>query len=194
MSARFLELLVLLLGALIRVPATAAQSSHESIGLFFDSECATCGATTTPDEHLTLEIRAVRGGPTGHFDLAGGHFSVTGLPPGWSADCTPNPTATFASGDPFGDGGSILFPCASGPCVQLYRCTIIATTTETAYLKVVPHNNPQGCPSGCPCIAYCAPMPTVACATGGEAIINGAADCTVAVQPLPWGRVKQLYD
>jgi hypothetical protein len=191
--ARWSTTAVLLLVIVTRVPSSAAQTAQESIGLFFDSDCATCSATMMPGQQRTLEIRAVRGGATQQFDLAGGHFQVIGLPPGWTAACVPNPAATFSFGDPFGDGGSLLFPCVSGTCVELYRCTITATTAETARLSVVSHSQPQGCPSGCPCIAYCAPQPTATCASGGTAIINGAA-CTVAAQPLPWSQVKRLFD
>ena len=193
MSARSSALAVLLLGSLTPVPASLAQSSQESIGLFFDADCATCSATILPGEQRTLEIRAVRGGATGHFDLAGGQFQVVGLPAGWTAECASNPTATFSFGDPFGDGASVLFPCAPGGCVELYNCTITATTAETARLKVVVNPQPQGCPSGCACIAYCAPLPTATCAAGGEAIINGGA-CTVGVQPMQWTQVKRLFD
>jgi hypothetical protein len=193
MSARLFGLTVLLLGALTRVSAAAAQSSQESIGLFFDEDCGTCSATIMPGEQRTLEIRAVRGGSTGQFDLAGAHFAVIGLPSGWTATCAPNPTATFSLGDPFGDGASLLIPCTSGACILLYRCTITATTAETAYLRVVAHAQPQGCPSGCACIAYCAPLPTAACASRGQAIINGGA-CTVGVQPSTWSQFKRLFD
>jgi hypothetical protein len=191
MTTRLLQLAVILLVATTRVPA--AFSSGESIGLFFDEGCATCSATLNPGEPRGLQIRAIRGGPTGGFPLAGAHFAVAGLPFGWTAECSSNPAATFSFGNPFSDdGGSLLFPCSAGTCVLLYSCTITATTNETAYLQVVSHPNPQGCPSG-PCIAYCAPSLTAVRASGGEAIINGGS-CTVAVHPSTWGRVKQLYE
>jgi hypothetical protein len=193
MSARFFVLAALSLGALAGVPPTAAQPSQESIGLFFDADCSTCSSTMVPGEQRTLEIRAVRGGSTAQFDLAGAHFAVVGLPAGWTASCTPNPAATFAFGNPLEDGGSILLPCMAGTCVQLYRCTITATTAETALLRVVAHPQPQGCTSGCACIAYCTPEPAATCASGSEAIINGPA-CTVGVQPSTWRQFKQLFD
>jgi hypothetical protein len=193
MRARYVGLAALLLATLFHIPATAAQSGRESIGLFFDADCSTCSATMLPGEQRTLEIQAVRGGSTGQFDLAGAHFAVVGLPAGWTAECASNPTSTFALGDPFGDGASLLIPCTAGGCVPLYRCTITATTAETAYLSVVGHSEPQGCPGGCACIAYCAPAATAACATGGQAIINGGP-CTVAVQPSTWSQFKRLYD
>jgi hypothetical protein len=163
-----------------------------SIGLFADPDCSSCNLTIPPGETRTLYIKVLAGSLT----WQGAEFRITGLPEGWTAISTPNPAANLVLGDPFGNRANIAFDeVFTGDCTLLYTTEITATSTEDNVVLQVAAGDPPSShendfpllvPGDVPC--YC-----VYRADPGVLFINSVTECTVAIQPSTWSRVKQLY-
>jgi len=184
-------LVCIFVASLLPVPRLHAE---EAIGLFFDEECGSCSAQLNAGEQTTLFIRAVRGGPTGSYPLTQAEFRVVGMPGDWSVSCVPNLLANVVIGDPFGGGTDIAFGAGiEGTCVELFTCTVTASSSDLVRLAIVAHTTNPQFPGNCPFIR-CNQPPVICavCVPRGEAIINGP-ECTVATLPSTWTGIKRLY-
>jgi hypothetical protein len=163
-----------------------------SIGLFSTPDCSRCNLTLPAGSSGTIYI-AVETTGLG-FGVDGAEFKVTGLPAGWMVNTVaPSPPA-LAFGDPFGSEGTWLWlaDTITGSCAQLFTATITATTqVDEVILEVAGTTAPGTCPI---VFIHCGSCNTHVCVLGGRLYINSATDCTVAVQPSTWSKVKQLYD
>jgi hypothetical protein len=187
-----------LFAALFLILTTNATTAEERIVIAFDDDCTSCSTSIGIGQQAIARIRAVRGDFIDLFGFRGANFRVAGLPNGWTVDCVPNPTANVVLGAPFEEGVSMAFPGAyglGGSCLELYTCTITATSSDTATLEVVAPSSPNiSCPQPtCPCVNLANSPFQPLCAVGGQAYINGPG-CTVSVKQRTWSQVKRLFD
>lgn len=118
-------------------------------------------------------------------------------------------------------GVGVLWPtCQMGDGAKVLLETVLVFNTQNCDtnvelpLEVVAHDTPSNDLLRCPNFILCNP-PTYSrvclgsnvvecpnpgplginafCSTSGEAFLNGARDCTVAIQPKSWTAVKELY-
>ena len=184
---------------LVGAATLPASSFAESIGLFFDTDCTKCGATLPVGSQTTLYLSAVREGPWENYPLIGAEFRVVGLPSEWQVSWVPHPQARFSIGNPFAEGVDIAFdsdPGIEGSCINLFTCTVTATSfVENVYLDVVAHTNPGWNVGACPvlvCTTGREPGECLFCVATTQCIINGPS-CSVAVESRLWSEVKALY-
>lgn len=190
----------LLLASSLSVSPASAENG--AIGLYFDSDCATCSQDVTVGVPFTLYVNATLAGGTAQGILRA-EFSIGGLPSGWLTQSTPNPLASNVRGDPFGSGASISFDrCITTTqlgCVHLYTIWVLPTTpADDLRLRIQanfdnPICSPTLPPWNCrPILVACDPLHSGYLVSGGQAILNGPA-CTVAVDERTWSDVRQLY-
>lgn len=189
-SARFLFCIGL--GLLLSVHAAEC----ETIGLFFDQGCASCSATASVGETITMYVSAARGGANAVYPITVVDFRIVGLPSGWLVQSTPHPAANAVVGDPFLEGIVMAFsPPLGGACVSLLTCTITATTSvDNVVLTVASHSDPLRSCFGeiCPCLRCEGPPECISCTQVSPAVINGNG-CVVGIQQLKWATIKHLY-
>lgn len=111
------------------VGAVVPASGHAvTIGLFADSQCSMSCLAVDAGETVSFRV-AVRRDGASHY-ISGAHFSISGLPAGWSSVVVPNPGALLTWGDIFTPaGGAIALPIPPDQdCVTLYDVSVHAST------------------------------------------------------------------
>jgi len=180
------------------VAVTASPGWASSIGVYFAPDGSDCDATVGVNEAFRFYILADLYGDAAAAGITLAEFSLRNWPPAWSAVVTPSPAANISVGNPLTGGCDIAFPICHAPdtngFVLLYTIDAIATTpVSNLTLLVFRHTIPPSDPNWqCPLVSLCDPIFTIACVSGGAAIINGSS-CNVAVTPATWSNVKNLY-
>jgi hypothetical protein len=174
----------------------AAMVRAQSIGIYFDPQAANCSANIPANTPGTLYFIARLGGSAAN-GIAGAEFRGQGFPAGWFSNPLPGGPGIPEVPDPFSaEGARIAFPCQTGSAglVVLAAVGYFATSlVSNHYIAVVSHNPPSDPSLQCPALALCdAPVFTLLCAAGGQAIINGPP-CTVSTVQASWTRIRGLY-
>jgi len=177
----------------------AGSASAQSIGLFADVGSASCNITVAPFVATDFYINVVGAGalPTG--GITGAEFQVVH---DFEAGTILNPAASGASnialGNPMTGGCNIAFPgCQVGVSINLYAVQVVflQATNITASMAVEAHTTPSNVNFACSLVNLCdGPVFTAVCLPGGSAFVNGQGDCTVAVDDVTWGEVKNLFN
>ena len=165
-----------------------------SIGLFSTPDCSSCNLTISANETKSFYISAQTEElfPDG---ILGAAFRVTELPVGWTWTFEATPSATFSFGDPLGEiGATVSFPGAmTGPCIELYRVSVTATSDEQDVTLRVTTATPSYPPCSWVAVECGGACDVVECVDGGELFVNSDKDCQVAVEKGTWGTIKELY-
>jgi hypothetical protein len=168
-----------------------------SIGLFSDPDCTACNLNILAGEIGTLYVVVSTEGLPDNEHFVSAEFRITGLPDGWIATSTPEPSA-FAFGDPFGPGANIGFGIGQrGDCIPIYSVVIASPSPATDVRLHVSGRLPPGDPAmNCPRIAVACeigPCDIIHCVSGGHLLINSSEVCSVATKTHTWAAVKGFY-
>ena len=137
--------------------------------------------------------------------ITGAEFWVSGLPAGWFAIVTSNPTSSVAIGSPFATLPPLRANIAWATCqvpnaqglIPLYTITVIAMSpVSDAFLTVQVANPPTNIAYTTPIVTLCdPPLYTAVPVYGGQFIINPLSrHCTVGVEEKSWSGVKSLFN
>lgn len=173
----------------------ARNAAAQVIAPFADPGLTSCTITAPPNVPTPLYIVALAAPFEGFIEA---RFRITGLPLDlYATTIVPNAAASIA-GDPFGAGVNFYFTSCQGPApVVLYTITLtnVGDTSGNRTILVERHTMPTNPLFQCPLLVACDPPEyTVACVTGGQAFLNGASECDVALDEVTWSHVKALYD
>jgi hypothetical protein len=171
-----------------------------SLGVTFSTDGEDlCGAAVMGSP-VTFYVMAKPAGAA-TCGVTGAEFRVERIPPGWFVSSTAPPGTVFI-GDPFdGTGCNVAYStCQRGSNVVFLTVLAVPTSIVKNHpLRIEQRNPPPNLNFPCPLVTLCdAPLYTIACMTrGATAYFNPTVETPcipTSVEPLTWGRVKQLYE
>lgn len=178
------------------VLALAARgAAAQVIAPFADPGATSCTITAPPNMPTPLYIAALATPFDGFIEA---RFRITGIPLDlYTTTVVPNAAASW-SGDPFGAGCNFYFTSCQGPApVVLFTITLtnLGDVAGDRTIRVERHTMPTNPLFQCPLLVACDPPEyTVACVSGGQAFLNSASECEIALDDVTWSQVKALYD
>ena len=168
-----------------------------SIGLYSDTGASDNILFVNPQETATIYAFAVTGAsdPTGGVDA--GEFRIVGIPAGWVAAATPDPSLNVNLGNVFGDGVTFSWPTLQFGTFPILSIVLFATTQEEDVLvEVVKHVVPSmqwGAVLECPWLHFSCgdPCDTAGiCVDGNSLMINPRG---LSVEDRTWSQVRTLF-
>ena len=177
----------------------AGSASAQSIGIFADLGSASCNITAAPFGAVNFYINVVGSGALVTGGVTGAEFQVLhDFEAGTILTPAANAASNVALGNPMTGGCNIAFPaCQNGVSINLYSVQLVflQNTNITASMIVDAHTTPSNVNFACSLVNLCdGPVFTAVCLSGGEAFVNGSDNCTVAVEDVTWGEVKNLFN
>ena len=183
-----------LLGVLLASALLPATGRAVTIGLFADDQCSLSCLAVDAGQTVSFRV-AVRRDGASHY-IQGAHFSISGVPAGWSAVVVPNPSALLTWGNIFDSAGGAI-ALAIPPeedCTTLYDVSLHATTAVADVVLRVGNVDPAMWLPNCPAIVVDEPVdPPFLCVDPGQMLINPVGRCLVGLERISWGRAKATY-